>query len=671
MSIEIPRVLERRAQISKRETAAGEAEVYDVSFSSETPVNRMFGKEVLVHSDQAVDMSRAEGGLPLLINHDEGKLIGRIDNFRLEGKQTRGQLRFDEEDPVALEWKGKIDRGIARDVSLYYNIDPDSVEVKSDRSSALDEIRINRWTPLEGSLVSVPADASVGVGRTFTLEDKTVPENNDLPTGVIDIDQFRSDLATERRSGSEEGRDIERRRISDINAEFRSLNSEYQTDEFRLLQQRCVDSGSNISQARQAILRMINTDPGQGDHLDQGGQGSGIARPPSHDRQTRSIEPGLDEMEKWKTGVTEALEFRFRVDTSPELAAKMQENPFAGLRMVEIGRDYLKRLGINAGAMAPGDCALLSLKRTGIISHTSSDYTDVLANIANKMLGKGYMQNAETWRPIVTIVNLPDYKEGSIPSLTSFTDLLEVPEGGEYKSGTLGDVAEPIKMRKFGRKYSISREAILNDDLQAFTRIPRMMGNAAARRVGDLVWKDIIIANPTLTQNGNALFSAGNKNLASPGALPNIDSFNLGFKAMRRQKDPDQRATLNIVPAYVLTPAALEGTMDVLTTAMFQHGNMVTDPGQVLPKDANNRFSALTPIVEPRLDDDSETAWYFSSNPDSGVVDTVALAFLNGNEAPFMEQQEGFDQDGVMYKIRLEATAAPIAYQGLYKNPGA
>lgn len=660
MSVKIPQTLERRATIEKRKTTDGEAEVYDVSFSSETPYKRFFGKEILTHKPEAIDMSRAAGGLPLLVNHDQGKLIGRIDNFRLEGKKTRGTLRFDVEDPLAMEWKGKIDRGIARDVSLQYDIDPDQIEVKRTKSSSLDTVRFNRWTPLEGSIVSIPADASVGVGRSFNIEDSEMADENQPDEGVIDINKFRADMATAKKTGATEATTLERRRISDINHEFTSLNSEYKgSDMFVALQQRCTDEGSSLDQARSAILGLINTDPGSGP----------VARPPAEDQRTRTVEAGLDSMEKFRAGVQEALEYRFRVDTSPELAARMPQNPFSGLRMVEIGREYLKLLGVNAGAMNPVDVATQSLKRHGIVSHSSSDYTEVLANIANKMLGRGYTQNAETWRPLVTIVNLPDYKEGKIPSLTSFTDLLEIPENGEYKSGTLGEVGEPIKMRKFGRKYSISREAILNDDLMAFTRIPRLMGNAAARKVGDLVWNDIVIGNPTLTQNGNALFSTGNKNLATVTGPPSVATFNAAFAAMRTQKDPDQRATLNVVPAYVMCPAILEGTVEVLTTAMIQAENPVGG-GTIVADNANNRFTRLTPVVEPRLDSDSLTSWYMSTNPDGGIVDTIALAFLNGQEAPFMEQQEGFDQDGVIYKIRLEATAAPIAYQGLYKNTG-
>lgn len=663
MAKKIPLILERRAKISKKVAADGTPDRYDISFSSETPYERWFGTEILVHTKDAVDMSRAAGGMPFLLNHGVDKVLGRVENFRLEGKQTRGEVVFDEEDPEALKYKSKVDREFLGDVSLQYRVDEDSVEITRTKGEP-DTVRFLKWTPVEGSLATIAADPSVGFGRTFNPEDPTMADEDN---GVIDIQQFRTEVSTAKSQGTAEGAKAERQRAAAINDAFDTLNRQYQTDIFKALRKRCIADNCTIEQTRTAILGLINTEPGADPGVGAGDGDGAVAHAPMHDQHSRTIHAGQDEMEKFQQGVSEALEFRMRVDTSEELRKKMGANPFSGMRLVEIGRHYLRMLGINAGALAPATVAKMSLQRTGIIAHSTSDYTAVLANIVNKMLGKGYMQNAETWRPLVTIVNLPDYKEGSIPSLTSFTDLLEVGENAEYKSGTLGEVAEPIKMRKFGRKYSISREAILNDDLMAFTRIPRLMGLAAARKVGDLFWNDIIIDNPVLKQDNQMLFGNFHANQSNNNDPLAVAGLNTAIAKMRTQKDPDKRATLNVVPAYLMVPAALEGTADVLTTAMYQTGNMTSTTDAQLEKDGNNRFTNLTPIIEPRLDADDPGCWYLSSDPNSGVVDSVAIAFLNGEEQPFMEQQEGFDQDGVMYKIRLEATAAAIAYQGLQR----
>lgn len=139
---------------------------YDVSLSSETPVDRWFGREILDHSADAVDLSRAKQGLPLLANHDSARSlpIGRLQNVRTDGEKLRAEMVFY---PTAAGRDAKtiVDAG-HREMSIGYSIERfDVIEGKGDAPSTY---RATRWTPLEGSLVSVPADASIGVGRSAT-----------------------------------------------------------------------------------------------------------------------------------------------------------------------------------------------------------------------------------------------------------------------------------------------------------------------------------------------------------------------------------------------------------------------------------------------------------------------------------------------------------------------
>ena len=145
----------------------------------------------------------------------------------------------------------------------------------------------------------------------------------------------------------------------------------------------------------------------------------------------------------------------------------------------------------------------------------------------------------------------------------------EIPESGEYKHGTIGERAESIKLATYGKMFSITRQAIINDDLSAFTEIPRKMGRAAARTVGDLVFA-IINGNPNMA-DGTALFHANHKNLAGSGGAPSAATVGAGRTKMRTQKDG--AATLNISPTFFLVPAALEDTARVLMASE-------TDPSQ-------------------------------------------------------------------------------------------
>lgn len=653
---------------------------YDVSLSSETPVERFWGSEILVHSDSAINMERAEYGLPFLINHDANRLIGRINNFRLEDGKTRGVLNFDDEDPDARLWKSKFDRSVARDFSIRYEIqDFEEIERKGQET----EFRIISWTPVEGSIVGVAADANVGAGRSKP-EDYIMPENrvaadangeNNGGSTQNTVVDFRAEHQSAYDSGAAEGERRAAARIADLEQDFSSLAPQYRSNPvFQAMRQRCIADGSTVDQFRANILGLINTDPAEP-----------VSVPARLDPVSRPATAGEDGMEKWARGVDEALSYRCGLAKTQDVERAMRTNPFSGLRLVEIGREYLRARGVSAGAMNPSDVALACLTHQGVlppmaargavISHSASDFTNVLANIAWKMVGVGYQQANETWRSIVRIgAGMTDYKEGKIVNLTAFSALDEIPDTGEYKMGTIGDVGEPIMIRKFGKLLLFSRGAILNDDMSVFTDIPRLIGGAAAAKVGDLVWTDVVVGNPTLTQNSNALFSSGNNNLAASGAAPSVTTLDAAYAKMARQTisaaspdDPTATRTLNVEPRIIATPPELAGTAQVLTTALQQS----IAPGATSGSQAQqgqNRFTQLMPVSEARLT--STTAWYLFADPNASLVDTIIVQFLNGQETPFMEQEPGFEQDGIKYKIRLEAAAKPAAYQGVYKNPG-
>lgn len=146
-----------------------------VSLSSETPVPRWFGLEVLRHTPDAVDLSRAtERGLPLLWNHSPDLPVGRLEEVRLDANRRRlvATLRLGRS-PRALEIARDIEDGVLTDLSIGYRVDawaePESSEDGVDRYVA------TRWTLLEGSIVAVPADVTIGIGRATSSVPTAMP----------------------------------------------------------------------------------------------------------------------------------------------------------------------------------------------------------------------------------------------------------------------------------------------------------------------------------------------------------------------------------------------------------------------------------------------------------------------------------------------------------------
>ena len=144
------------------------------SLSSEFPVQRSKGKEVLVHDPGAVDLTRAP--LPLIVGHDPSELpVGIVEGLRVEGGRLRGSLRFGESSR-AQEVYADVRAGILRNLSVGY-------VVQATERAGGDSYRVTKWQPYECSLVACPADPSVGIGRSMNLntpQEGTKMDKNDI-----------------------------------------------------------------------------------------------------------------------------------------------------------------------------------------------------------------------------------------------------------------------------------------------------------------------------------------------------------------------------------------------------------------------------------------------------------------------------------------------------------
>lgn len=147
-----------------------------MSLSSEEPVERSFGLEVLEHSEEAVDLTRLNSGhAPLLLDHDLTKQIGVVERTYLDAtdRRLRAVVRFGK-GALAREIYDDVKDGIRSNVSIGYQIR--NMDAKNDRAGT---VSVNSWMPYEASIVSVPADAGVGVNRS--AETKTVIEVKETP----------------------------------------------------------------------------------------------------------------------------------------------------------------------------------------------------------------------------------------------------------------------------------------------------------------------------------------------------------------------------------------------------------------------------------------------------------------------------------------------------------
>jgi len=141
-----------------------EARTVGLSFSSDAPVERWFGMEVLDHSPKSVDLGRLNDGAPLLMDHDTSDQIGRVESATVDGKRGQAIVRFSKSARAQEIFTDVVD-GIRQNISVGYRIN----EMELDESRSEDEVETyvaTRWQPFEVSVVSVPADNSIGIARS-------------------------------------------------------------------------------------------------------------------------------------------------------------------------------------------------------------------------------------------------------------------------------------------------------------------------------------------------------------------------------------------------------------------------------------------------------------------------------------------------------------------------
>jgi ATP-dependent protease ClpP protease subunit len=352
-----------------------------------------------------------------------------------------------------------------------------------------------------------------------------------------------------------------------------------------------------------------------------------------------------DETDKFRRGVSAALQIR------AGLAKNDGANQFRGYTLYELARASLERGGVKTSHMDKMGVVAMAF------THTTSDFTNLLADVANKSMLKGYEEADETFQRWTNKGVLSDFKTTKRVGMDTFPALDRVAEGAEYKYATIGDRGESIVLATYGKLFSISRQAIINDDLDSFSKIPRLMGRAAIRTVGNLAYA-VLTANGAMA-DGKALFHADHKNLLT-AAVPSTASVDAMMAAMRKQKD-GKGNTLNIRLAYLLTPVSLEGTALTVANSEFEVG---TNKDNTTPNYVRGRFEVIS---DARLDEASTSVWYGAANPDS--FDTVEVAYLDGVETPTLEQQTGWGIDGVEMKVRMDAGVKALEYRTLAKNP--
>ena len=401
-----------------------------------------------------------------------------------------------------------------------------------------------------------------------------------------------------------------------------------------------INRGISIDQAREAIIKQMR-----------------IVNPPIG---AGAIHMTADEHDKFRAAVVDGIGFRCGLRAEKPAPGFEQ---FRSASIEYVARVCLERAGVDTRGLASRRQVVDTiLRQASTGSFTTDDFSSIFLDVSHKTLLKAYLEEPCTWRPIVNIVSASDFKEMYGISLSGAPDLQLIGQNGEYKSGEMKDAQESYHVRSYGLIVYMTRIMMINDDLRAFTRMPQLFGASSRRKESDLVWAKIT-GNPTMS-DGKSLFHADHKNLETDAADKGVvdsDKLSAARKDMRMQKGLNGE-TLDLRPRYLMHPVAQETNVDVLLLSSAL-------PKAEMSAGVHNPWGGkLEPISEPRLDASSEKAWYLAADPNQ--IDTIEVAYLDGQEAPYIEEQMLFERDAIGHKVRHDFGVGIMGWPGFFKNPG-
>lgn len=730
-SVPESRMVMRFAEL-RSETAQPEQRSVGVIVATENPVERYdSSRGIVLREILEMDGIEWRGGrnqLPIVDSHDRStvaNVLGSVRNLRIEGDELVGEAFFASDDESQRAYQKLLD-GHLTDFSI--TATPREVafvergkQYTTRRGGVVNGPAdiVTRWMPTDASLVATGADERSVVRRSYTDLPEEIKRMDEglakqlqalgMPAEIADAEaalQWMAGYMANMQPSEPEMEEIEsemdeqpKEEIAqemDEEKEVEKAEDMPKEDELKMAVDRALkadkerrreivaacdqlkiersfaeklcDDNVQLSDARKLIIeRAANKPLGQGE---------------SRMRVTES------ESDKFfaaaRAGLLQRAATSAGIRTQVESVPGAEDFRYAGLR--QLAETFVERMGVNTRRLAPKDVALIALGHQGTMNrhnirrdayHTTGSFANLLLDAANKTLLAGYEEAPYTWSQWARQgTSVADFKAINRIRFSEIANPEMVPERGDYPESRMSDSKESYKVEKYGSVFTVSWETIVNDELDAISRIPSMQGAACRRKQNATVYS-VLTANANLS-DGGALFNntaqtsaGGHANLAGSTGAPSVTTLNAGFLSMMTKKGLNSDAILNIVPATLIVPAALGATALQLVGSFsdpLAGGSSTTGNSQTLNIYGPGGSRPLAVVIEPVLDANSATAWYLAASPTQ--VDTVEITFLQGEESPVLENEWDMRKDVYEYKVRQTWGVAAIDFRGLYKNAG-
>jgi phage major head subunit gpT-like protein len=283
---------------------------------------------------------------------------------------------------------------------------------------------------------------------------------------------------------------------------------------------------------------------------------------------------------------------------------------------------------------------------------STSDFPNILADAANKILLPGYEAAPASFRQIAAQRSFNDFKPTKFLRIGDFPQLQNKAEFGGVKYGSISENKETVTPAEYATGISIDRRALINDDLGAFNDFAAMIGMRMAADANRLVWA-VVKANPALSDSQN-LFSTAHANIAGSGTAISTTSLGTAKSGMKKQTSLDG-LPLNISPAIIcVSPDKEVEAAQALTAVLATQSSNV------------NVFAGKLDLVsEANL---TGNAWYLFASP--AMAPVVVWGYVAGAEGPQVTSEIDFDTKALKINVGLDLGAGIIDFRGAYYNAG-
>lgn len=618
-----------------------------LSFSSEKPVERFFGPEILCHDEGCVDLNRLQNVGSVLFHHGRDPVYGslpiaKIVSLSIDGEKKRGEavVSFDTDEKSDLIYQ-KVKSGSLKGISVGYIVNAYE-EVRAGKTSSNGRFTgpcyvATKWEPMEISFEPVPADDGVGAGRN-----KNPESGEDGMSAVTDKNNPGNPVAAPEHGGERgapqpaapdpaavpttDNTETERQRCTEIY----TLCREFDIDAQEFIQQ-----GKTIDEVRTIILNDLKR---------------------SRTPLTSHVMVVADEEDKYRAAARDGL--LLRMGETIEKPAPGADS-FRGMSLHQLMADCAMRCGVrDAHRLSPDELwREMAVQSRGQFADTSS-FVSIINSTLYATIAKAYATAPTTYQYWTSTGSNPDFKKMTRYRLAATGEMQEIPENGEFK--TVGGKDEGVEtgLKTYGKKFGFSRQTIINDDLGTVSRLITAQVRSNQRFINQKCYE--ALTKNAKIYDGKNLFDASHHNLFT-GAEPSIASFNEMIVAMSQQKDIDNKGVLNIKPRFVLAPVALG-------MAIRQILESTADPNGANSGVVNPMRGAFQLITDAQLDIANPEGYYAVADPND--VDTIEVTYLNGKRTPTLESRASWDTLGIEYRMFHDFGINIIDYRGMSYNPG-